>query len=110
MLIDATGGSIIQSNTFNDEVVSTNGSIAIVESDDVTISKNNFKNNNGISGFSLPSLETVGAYEIAFSTNVTINKEKHNKSNLLGCQILGRPFVDSSNDFSSKLIQCAVSQ
>ena len=105
-LYEQFGGSVISGNTVAGASVEGFGAIGVELSDDVTIKDNDLTDNSFIPGWSVPGLETSGAYLIIDSTNVRIKDEMLPALSLLSCQVLHVPEKDASNQIDPNLIEC----
>lgn len=101
-----SGGTTITENEIEGASFTNSGAIAIVQSDDVIISENDFTENQSIPGWVLPNFTSGGAYAVVLSTNVTIENELHTAANLAECQVAHLPAIDPSNQIDAELIEC----
>ena len=97
------GSSVISGNTVNG---ASFGAISVELSDNVTIKDNDLTDNPFIPGWSVPGLETSGAYVLIESTNVRIHDEMLPVASQATCQVLHVPEKDLSNQIAPNLIEC----
>ena len=109
-LSNQVGGSVVSGNQVNGASLEVGevgvGAIVVGFSDDVQIKENDLKHNLFIPGWSVPGLETSGAYLLVESTNVQIQDEKLPASSQQTCQVLHIPVIDPSNQIDPDLIEC----
>lgn len=83
------------------------GAITIELSDQVLSAGNDFRKNTLIPGWSVPELDTPGAYYVRESTNVVITEDRFSKQSLAACQVLHLPAIDATTFVDASLVSCS---